>query len=1167
MNKKNTLRIMDKSMPLVSIIIPVYNVEKYLKECLLSIQRQTYPNLEIILINDGSTDSSLSIAEEFANLDERIIIYSKENGGLSSARNKGIELATGKYIWFIDSDDLIQKNAVKVFVDILEKTGSDFAVGSYCRFNSFGYMQAAHWIRQAHHAKQEKLKLQDYTDILVNAIACSKMIKREFILKNNLYFPIGVLYEDQLWSAKLYSSAKAFDILPDIIYDWRVRDDMSSISQQSKNVDNLKAILTAVLTSLEEFDRQGLSDVARDRVVQFMSNNMREYLSCIDYAGIEYMEELSEKLTTMTQRLSLSDWKDIPAHLAALQWLLIQKDFDKVRESLDLGIRNTNTMSAIAQDQSIVLKVPFWNDPEVSYPQEVLSLKENQYVPNIELRKSYWIDRNQLFLEGWSYVPLLDPNDENLEVQVFLVSEQDQASQIELDVNWFCHSQLDRISNHQINDYRRWGFRLFLDIDQLNLQHKYNYRLNFVFNINNTQRVESLKKIATWGAAGKIQPSNTDLGVGVRFTSSKKDNAFLLSIEKKEIFAEAIYQDNKSVVLNIRSSSELAAVKIIEINKKGLESNSVLFNISGIGDKKYICRIDGNMTKSADFDHWLIRAVDKYGVLKIIAWPQYIDYPIELRGNNFKSVVYQTAYGNVGLRELVETYYFKEMTEKSNSLLLEGKLYGVDAINKISVILSSDKTQIECEVKCINHEKTIIEIPYTKDFYGQKTFLSPGHYKLIVNVNNKEVRYLYSASIAQLLPNWLNAQSPIVGRIESHPTQNNLNLIVQPSIPLKEQGARKIHEYVLGHQNSENIIDEKIVFFRTYYGESTTCNAVGIHKELYNRNEGYKLYWSVRDSSVKVPEGGIPIVEKSKEWFELYSKAKYIIDNTHQPEFYSKKKGQIVIATFHGYPFKLTGIPYWEANDYPQNRIDSFLRRHDQWDYLLSPAPYATPILKNVFPSKNAKILEIGYPRNDVFFAEERDNIRRDVRKRLGIKEHQIAILYAPTYRDNYSLDEFRAKMIDYLDLEFLTSSLNDNYVFLLRGHMMNTRMGSSIDLNNKIIDVSDYPEISDLCLASDTAILDYSSLRFDYALTGKPMIFFVPDLEDYLGEIRGSLVPYEDTAAGPLVKTSKKVLYWISNLNKWDKFYQDKRKEFINTYMPLEDGKASQRFVDEVFK
>lgn len=111
-------------MDLISIIVPVYNVENYIKECINSIINQSYKNIEIILVDDGSTDNSGSLCEEFSLIDSRIVTFHKENGGLSDARNYGIRHSNGEYIMFVDSDDIIDKDIVNVLYTLIQKDKS-----------------------------------------------------------------------------------------------------------------------------------------------------------------------------------------------------------------------------------------------------------------------------------------------------------------------------------------------------------------------------------------------------------------------------------------------------------------------------------------------------------------------------------------------------------------------------------------------------------------------------------------------------------------------------------------------------------------------------------------------------------------------------------------------------------------------------------------------------------------------------------------------------------------------------------------------------------------------------------------------------------------------------------------------------------------------------------
>lgn len=1156
--------------PLVSIVVPIYNVEKYLELCLLSIQNQTYQNLEIICVNDGSPDNSVQIAERFSAEDPRFKVHTQENGGLSAARNTGIRLATGKLIWFIDSDDTVAPNAVSLMVESLQKTGSDFVVGCYRRMNSSGYKNAGPWIQEAHIENQYNITLEENPGILVNATAWNKLVRYDFLVKNELYFPVGVLYEDQLWSTKLYSSAQSFDILKDVIYDWRVRDDNSSISQQSKDVENVGAILTAIQNSLDELYKRELKEVAYERAVQFLSNNMREYISYLDYTDEAYMERLSEGLISITKDLPLSKWENVPAHIAAIEWLLIQKDFDRVREFVEVGGRNTNTMVATYIKDDVILKVPYWDDPEVNFPKEVLTLKENQYNANVELRRAYWLNQDELYLEGWAFLPLVDPVEVENPAKLTLISDEEKPHYVEIKLESYMHPQLDRVSGHQLNDYRPFGFRAVLNIDQLNLHHKANYKFQFTLTIGSIQRIVDLTNVALWGAAGKVRPSTSSKGIGVRVIH-KVDQPLLLNIEKKDIFARDICIDQDKIILNLESKVELAAIQIVTLDQAQKPINKFLFNnIFKLEVNNYQCVLDIDDLPINGINHWLVRGVDCKGTAYVIAWPYFIDQWLEIpvSVDQNKIALFESDWGNLGLRKLPpSTLHITALEQTKQGIKITACLLG-DKIHKVSAQIFDHRHSIQCTVKRLENNKLNILIPFYAKHWNKQKPLASGRYRLDIKNSDASIKISFATNVLSALPQWLNEKAPIVARLERHPKQNYLIMVVQPSVPLQQQGARNRNQYILEHQHGEYKIDPQIVFFRTYYGESTTCCALGIHQELFRRNNQLKLYWSVKDTSVLVPEGGIPVVEGSKAWFEIYSRAKYIIDNTHHPDFFEKREGQVIIATFHGYPFKQAGIPYWESHGFSKARIESFLRRHEQWDYLLSPAPYATPILEEVFPSSTAKTIELGYPRNDIFFSPMRNRIRKDIRKTLGLKQNQIAILYAPTYRDNLSQDEFKAKMIDFLDLERLTQELGKDYVVLVRGHMINARVDERVEIASKqIIDVTDYPEISDLCLASDVGILDYSSLRFDYTMTNNPMIFFVPDLEDYLYDIRGSLVPYEETAPGPFARDTDNVIYWVQHLDQLKAEYAEQRQTFIDHYMPLEDGKASQRFVDEVFK
>jgi CDP-glycerol glycerophosphotransferase len=234
----------------------------------------------------------------------------------------------------------------------------------------------------------------------------------------------------------------------------------------------------------------------------------------------------------------------------------------------------------------------------------------------------------------------------------------------------------------------------------------------------------------------------------------------------------------------------------------------------------------------------------------------------------------------------------------------------------------------------------------------------------------------------------------------------------------------------------------------------------------------------------------------------------------------------------------------------------------------VSPATYATPLLTDAFlapAGSQATVLEIGYPRNDVLVSPAGDKVRRRTRELLGVRDDQVVVMYAPTFRDYLSADDMTARRVDFFDAHAAARQLGDRYVVLVRGHAFNARANSREVSAGNVIDVTDHPNPSDLILASDAAVLDYSSIRFDYGLTDKPMVFLVPDLQRY-DKGRGGVIDYAPTAPGPRVRTTREVIRLLADLPALRRTTAPLIAQFRREYVDLDDGHAAARLVDAVF-
>ena len=227
---------------LVSVIIPVYNVKNYLIRCLESIIRQSYTNLEIICINDGSTDGSERILEEFSKKDDRIKIIHQKNKGLSAARNTGLDYVHGEYISFVDSDDYLSTDCYSLCIPLF-KNDVDVIYFSANVVAELGgvKLKTDDYYYQVHH--ENKIKVSPAILKKENVAAWNKIYKTDIIKKNNLLFPVGLLYEDAefYWKYMSFVDCAYFTKMP--LYNYIRRPDSimsKTFAGSDRTIDHLK---------------------------------------------------------------------------------------------------------------------------------------------------------------------------------------------------------------------------------------------------------------------------------------------------------------------------------------------------------------------------------------------------------------------------------------------------------------------------------------------------------------------------------------------------------------------------------------------------------------------------------------------------------------------------------------------------------------------------------------------------------------------------------------------------------------------------------------------------------------------------------------------------------------------------------------------------------------
>lgn len=317
--------------PLISVIVPVYNVEKYLPRCVDSIWGQTYTNLEIILVDDGSPDSCGRICDEYAAKDNRIKVIHKKNGGLSDARNAGIDIAQGEYITFVDSDDWIITNYIETLYKLVEKYQCKIGIGCYRAFHEEeNFLPIQHGIIEKLFNCIEGIEKMFYQEMY--DVAAWGKIYHHSLFATGIRYPFGLLFEDIPTTYRLFLKADNVAFTNHIIYNYLLRG--NSIEGQPFNVKKLdSAVKILELMQSHSEELKPVEKAVRCRLLSFCMHILLEMPS-------NYPDKRKEKLIDYIKTNRWKVIKDSRARRKARIGAIIsylgvratQKLFDRVKD-------------------------------------------------------------------------------------------------------------------------------------------------------------------------------------------------------------------------------------------------------------------------------------------------------------------------------------------------------------------------------------------------------------------------------------------------------------------------------------------------------------------------------------------------------------------------------------------------------------------------------------------------------------------------------------------------------------------------------------------------------------------------------------------------------------------------------------------------------------------
>ncbi|GAB3273998.1 bifunctional glycosyltransferase/CDP-glycerol:glycerophosphate glycerophosphotransferase [Arthrobacter pigmenti] len=1159
--------------PLLSVVVPVYNVEEYLEQCLASLARQSVARMEIIIVDDGSTDASFAIVQKFAAKDRRFVIIRQSNAGLGAARNAGIARATGKYLGFADSDDVIPDGSYVAMLDALKTSGSDFAVGSIRRLAG-GRKRHSAWAAKLHAVRRIGTNIDEFPDALQDVFAWNKIFSRAFWDEHIGWFPEGLLYEDQEMSSKAFLRAAAFDMLPEVVYEWRIRSDRSSITQQKSNITDLRDRLTVIGHMKALMDAEASSTVRDTWLAKVLGGDLGYYYRQVPRVGADYWELLQRNTAALVSQSGSTVWQRMKVQDRLTAYLVAEGHRADVETVLVHQVQYGNGAPLEMHGDGTLLAQPrFLAELEHEIPRKLLEVNPLELRLQTHLTAVRQHSDGSLELEGSAQLPGLDLRTIESAVAVRL-RESNGPRTIDLPA-W----QVDDVDKRATAPGEHGpAFRTFVGAEALEGLRagdgdaavagcEWTIEIVRTFaGIEFTAPFRNRDRSGT-AAAMPLLPVNGDSRWDARFD----DERGLVFRPIQVPYTVTDFRiEGRSLSIDVSASSmEGVAALVLEgpggrqaIGRPEMSTFSrTLFRV-----ELPVLEVPDSVSPSKPMT-WQFRVRSASGTLYPVSWPGTSEQLRGCRSDVQTLQAFAIGPGHFELREFRLAIAAAAVSVNSGEITVSGKVGTNDGRLPSDVIGSFQLVAPGAEIPASAVDFAgdggfTARFPVHQEAWGRRVAAPlPGNYILHYSLRaegtndseqaNDETPSRWAVPVSSefelSLPTLVQLPSCTV-RIGRSAVAASLTLRFSPPA-----------ESSVASQPRQSLADA--TFFESFSGRAAADSPLAIHRELVRRGDKRPKYWSVTDLSVAVPDGGTPVVRFSRQWYELLETAAYLVNNGFFPSNFRKSPGQTYVQTWHGTPLKKIGHdgPTRHLN---LSRLAALNHEPAQWDSLLAQNDYAAQVLPTAL-RYTGEVMVIGYPRNDSLITQAPAH-RAVVRELLGISNNQTAVLYLPTWRDDVTDFNKPHGHVDMLEPAILRAGLGEDWVVLRRSHPDMT--GHREALARPDLDVSGYPDINDLYLAADILVTDYSSVMFDFCKTGKPMYFLAPDLESFRSGPRGFYLDLETVAPCPVVASTPELVAVLKDDQAASRDYRERLDAFAGRFAGIDDGGAAARVVDAVW-
>lgn len=1157
--------------PLLSVVVPFYNVAEYLEACLESVAQQTLSDMEVVMIDDGSTDDSAMIAKGFAARDPRFQLVRQENQGLGLARNAGVPHSTGRYLAFIDSDDIIPRYAFDLMVTSLEETGSDIACGGVRRIGTAGLQRSA-----MHHEifkiDRKATHVREFPELLQDRTAWNKVFRRSFWDEHDFKFPAG-LYEDIPVTIPAHVLAKQVDVLRDVVYHWRIRETGTrSITQRRTEPGNLADRIRSVQAA-SDFLVKNAPDLKDAYDLSALADDVRIYVNVIDQGDDAYRDSFFSLVNGFLDGISPNLYSGLSA-LDRLKFHAVRQQLtDELVEIVSFSKSHPKRHSAIQRPDfpgKWYGDYPYLNDPR--FPDHLFELSD-------ELALTTGVDeiswrQGRLRVEGHAYIARMDaPERGDTEIEVeFRRRRRLLRKVIRCKVEQVRRPDVTATSGQATACHDWSGFALEVDPAKLDTgEGVWHVFVTVTTNgVRKRARLAMPRGLGQWPPAREITPGRLikpkytqarELVIGVQPIRGQVTDVVVdgerLRVSGWVRGADSAFVRAGSLTAAFRQGSTSVSWPVIP----GKDGSHGRIGFTAVSDLTELAARTGsadiaNTVGNIDWD--LSLTTKGRGTLRLAVQAELLDLRAHVSGREYD--VISTTYGNLTLVERTSRPVITHVEWLDGSTI------------QISGSSADERIRPDRLIMRRRNGSAVHEVPLAWEGPGFTALLDAprrdslplpgGAWDLFVPGDGEEIAVGIDRATSAKLPEPRHVGVHELS-LQIH-RGDLLYLRIRTALADDERGPyaqRRLQRRYFSSANTAAIRD--LVVFESYFGRQYSCNPQAIYEEMERRDLGLEYAWFVSDGQFKAPGSARTVLRGTHEYYELMSSARIVVNNCLQIQGYEKRPGQAYLQTWHGTPYKHIGYDLVKNGRIASNTTK--LSRYEEdvplWDHLISPAPEVTGMLRRAF-RYDGDVLEVGYPRNDLLFGADREDRARRMREHLGVPPGRRVALYVPTWREDIWLTRGRqAELL--LDTTRLATALGDEYSVLVRQHHMVADRTAGI--GDGVIDVTGYPDITELYLIADVVITDYSSVMFDFASTGRPIVFFTPDLEFYQDELRGTYFDLTREAPGPLLRETDEVVDALRDVDGLAARHRDAYAAFRERYCAMDDGKAAARLVDRL--